>query len=138
MGAGMSALSKVRELQELGNKDAMAQLQAVDVPKAHAKTVLKRIRAMQTIDAQTVAELVDGLPGETQDAPTLGGRRARVGRPVGDDDVWERAMANAEAVGWAELPKRSADGYRCSPLVRSATFSSFRTSTARVRRNGCC
>ena len=113
MGAGMSALSKVRELQELGNKDAMAQLLAVDVPKAHAKTVLKRIRAMQTIDAQTVAELVDGLPGETQDALVLLSR-AGPGAPDSPSKTprpdWGSQKEALLQEGWSEPLQEFDDG----------------------------
>lgn len=77
-----------------------------------ARRATRAPRPTSPVRQHPVSSGVSRGPGETQDAPTLGGRRARVGRPVGDDDVWERAMANAEAVGWAELPKRSADGYR--------------------------
>ena len=68
MGAGLSAQAKVKELQALSQKDAMAYLLEAGVSKAEAKVVTKRVREMQTIDAIAVAMLVDGLSGETQDA----------------------------------------------------------------------
>ena len=68
MGAGLSAQAKIKELQELPQKEAMAYLQEAGVSKAEAKLVTKRVREMQTVDAVAVATLVDGLCAETQDA----------------------------------------------------------------------
>lgn len=117
MGAGLSAQAKVKELQALPQKQALAQITAAGVPKVDAKLVLKRVREMETIDGVGVAMLVDGLSGEIQDALAAlaaGGPPARGTGGLIDgadtDAQWAEERAQLLGQGWSEPTSALDDG----------------------------
>eukprot|EP01043_Picozoa_sp_COSAG02_P008805 COSAG02_NODE_288_length_25612_cov_29.808529_5_plen_652_part_00 len=110
MGAGLSAQAKVRELQQLPPKEVMAYLQEAGVPKAEAKIVTKRVRAMQTVDAVAVALLVDGLSGEAQDALAAMAQGSGLPGSIAHNESLEDEIEQLLLQGWSEPPASLDDG----------------------------
>lgn len=104
MGAGLSAQAKIKELQELPQKEAMAYLQEAGVSKAEARLVTKRVREMQTADAVAVATLVDGLCAETQDALAAMAQGSGLPGSIAHKESLEDEIETLLSQGWSQPP----------------------------------